>query len=160
MDENIGQQSPEAVPSSGVKPAKKRNWKKILLFIAVGIVAFIVVITVTVNSATKASVKVSNQFINDIQAGDAAAAYVLFSTGAQEVVPADQFDTVVAQIGPILNTKEKMTSKSITGETGEAATSQVTYEIDGTDGKTYVITVNLVKEDGDWKVLNFDSDSK
>lgn len=160
MDENTGQQSPEAVPSSGVEPAKKRNWKKILLFIAVGIVAFIVVITVTVNSATKASVKVSNQFINDIQAGDSAAAYALFSTGSQEVVPADQFDTVVAQIAPILNTKEKMTSKSITGETGEAATSQVTYEIDGTDGKTYVITVNLVKEDGDWKVLNFDSDSK
>lgn len=104
--------------------------------------------------------KVSNQFVNSIQAGDSAAAYALFATGAMEIVPVDQFDALVAQIGPIINTSEKMTGKSISGETGEAATSTVTYELTGTDGKNYVITVNLIKEDGDWKVLNFENKEK
>ncbi len=69
--------------------------------------------------------KVSNQFIDNIQAGYSAAAYALFSTDAQQVVPVDQFDAMVAQIAPILDAKEKMTSKSISGETGKAATSTV-----------------------------------
>jgi len=128
--------------------------------VVVGVVGFVVAITLIVNSTTKAPVKVSNQFVNSVQTGDAAAAYALFSTEARQVVPVDQFNTLVAQVAPILNTKEKMTSKSISGETGEAATSKVTYELKGTDDKTYVITVNLVKEDGDWKVLNFERDSK
>lgn len=160
MDANTGQESQGDNSNGGSKPPKKRNWKKIILFVVVGVVAFFVVITLTVNSATKAPVAVSNQFLDSIQAGDSAAAYALFSTDAQQVVPADQFDTMVAQVAPILDAKEKMTSKSVSGETGEAASSTVTYEIKGTDGKTYVITVNLTKEDGDWKVLNFESDSK
>lgn len=160
MSENIEPQNQSGNASGDSTPAKKRNVKKIILWVVVGIVAFVVVITFTVNSATKAPVKVSNQFLDYIQAGDAAGAYALFSSEAQQVVPTDQFDTLVAQVAPILNTKESMNSKSINGETGQAATSTVTYEIDGTDGKTYLITVNLIKEDGDWKVLNFESDSK
>jgi hypothetical protein len=161
MDENTEHQSQFEPPvGHEAKPAKKRNWKKIILIVVAAIAAFIIVITLTVNSATKAPVKVSNQFINSIQAGDAATAYALFSTDAKAVVPVDQFDTVVAQISPILSANEKMTSKSINGETGKAATSTVVYEIKGTDGKTYEITVNLIKENGDWKVLNFDSNPK
>jgi hypothetical protein len=161
MDENIGPQNQFEPPlGNEAKPVKKRNWKKIALIVVAGLVAFIVIITLTVNSATKAPVKVSNQFINSIQAGDAATAYALFSTDAVAVVPVDQFDTLVAQIGPILNSNEKMTGKSINGETGKAATSTVTYEIKGSDGKTYVITINLIKQSGDWKVLNFDSTPK
>ncbi len=160
MDKDSAPQNQLPDPSPSSKPVKKRNWKKIALIVVVGLVAFIVIITVTVNSATKAPVKVSNQFINSIQAGDATTAYALFSTDAVAVVPVDQFDTLVAQIGPILNTNEKMTSKSINGETGQPASSTVIYEIKGTDGKTYEITINLTKENGDWKVLNFDSSAK
>lgn len=160
MDENSGQQNQETNSNGGSKPVKKRNWKKIILIVVLGFVAFLVVITLTVNSATSAPVKVSNQFINDIQAGDSAAAYALFSTGALQVIPVDQFDTLVAQLAPIFNAEEKMTSKSINGETGQAATSEITYEVDGTDGKTYALIVNLVKENGDWKVLNFESKAK
>lgn len=160
MDANTGQGSQNDNLNGGSKPAKKRNWKKIILFVVIGIAVFLVVITLTVNSATKAPVAVSNQFIDNVQASNGAAAYALLSTEAQQTVPADQFDALVTDIGPILNTSEKMTSKSVSGETGQAATAVVTYEIAGTDGSTYVLTINLTKENDNWKVLNFESKEK
>ena len=41
---------------------------------------------------------------------------LFFSTEAKAVVAADQFDAVVKQIEPILNSTEKITSKKVNGE--------------------------------------------
>lgn len=144
---------------SAPKAEKKQKWdKKKKIWVIVGaIVAVFIVLIVVVNAATSAPVKVSNELIADIQAKNSSAAYSLLSSGAQGVAPADQFKQVVDQIGPILSGKPKMISKEISGETGSAATAKVVYEIKGTDGVTYKITVNLTKENGQWKVLNFDS---
>lgn len=160
MSENSAESTQPINQSSAGKPKKKRSVKKIIGYIVVGIVALLIVSTFFVNSATKAPLEVSNQFINSIQAGDAAAAYALFSSDAKQVVPTDQFDTVVGQVGPILNSSEKVTGKKIDGETGKPASSEITYEIKGTDGKTYVVIVNLTKENDSWKILNFDSKAK
>lgn len=157
MSENIGQVSQ---PMSEAKPAKKRSVKKIIGYVVLALVVVIVGVTLLANSATKESVKVSNQFLNAIQAGNASEAYGLFSTAAKAAVPADQFDGVVAQAGPILNAQEKMTNKSVKAETGSASTAEVTYEIKGTDGKTYNIIVSLIKEGDVWKVQNFNSEVK
>ena len=59
MDENSGKQDQQSSPDGGAKPTKKRKWKKILLFVFLGFAAFLVVITLTVNSTTSAPVKVS-----------------------------------------------------------------------------------------------------
>ena len=102
----------------------------------------------------------TQQFLHAIQAGEATTAYALFSIEAKKVVPSDQFDALVKQVAPILNTGEKMFSKRVngsTGSTGSAATSEVVYQIKGTDGKTYRFTVSLTKEGDLWKVLNFTS---
>lgn len=141
-------------------PAKKRNYKKIIVYAIAGIVVLFIIIVISVNSATKAPVDVSNQFIDSIQSGNSRAAYELFYSDTKKTVPADKFDGIVKQIGPILNTNEKITGKSINGETGKAATSEVTYDVNGTDGKNYAVIVNLTKENGNWKVLNFDSQTR
>lgn len=157
MSENTGQDSQ---PMSEAKPAKKRSVKKIIGYVVLAFVVVIVGVTLLANSATKESVKVSNQFLNAIQAGNASEAYGLFSTDAKVAVPSDQFDGVVAQAGPILNAEEKMTSKSVKAETGSASTAEVAYKIQGTDGKTYNVTVSLIKEGDVWKVQNFNSEAK
>lgn len=159
MSENIGQTA-QPNDSMNSKPVKKRSVKKIIGYVIVAFVVVVVGLTFFVNSATKAPVAASNQFLNAIQASDAATAYSLFSTAAKTAVPADQFDAVVAQVGPILNASEKMTSKKVNASTGSATTSEVVYEIPGTDGKTYSFTVNLTKENDVWKVLNFASKAK
>lgn len=136
---------------TGKSPKKLKKWHKI----AIGIVVVIVGLVLIVNAATSGVTKTSNQYIDDIQSKNAAGAYSLMTKDAQATTTAADFQTLVEKIGPILNTKEKMTSKSVNGETGQAGTGIVTYEIKGTDGVTYNITVNLQKENGQWKVLNF-----
>lgn len=157
MSENLGQVSQTM---SEAKPIKKRSVKKIIGYVVLAFVVVIVGVTLLANSATKEPVKVSNQFLNAIQAGNASEAYELFSSAAQEAVPSDQFDGVVAQVGPILNSEEKMINKSVEAETGSASTAEVTYEVKGTDGKTYRLIVSLIKDGDVWRVQNFDSKVK
>lgn len=160
MSENIGQVAQPDNYSMNTQPMKKRSIGKIIGIVIAAIVVVVVGLTFFVNSATKAPVAVSNQFLNAVQASDATTAYSLFSTAAKAAVPSDQFDAVVQQVGPILNASEKMTSKKVNASTGSASTSEVVYEIPGTDGKTYSFTVNLTKENDVWKVLNFASKAK
>lgn len=161
MSENIGQVAQPDNYSMNTQPVKKkRSIGKIIGIVIAAIVVVVVGLTFFVNSATKAPVAVSNQFLNALQASDATTAYSLFSTAAKAAVPSDQFDAVVQQVGPILNASEKMTSKKVNASTGSASTSEVVYEIPGTDGKPYSFTVNLTKENDVWKVLNFASKAK
>lgn len=153
-------QSQTVETSTTEKSVKKSNKTKIILFVVGGVLALIAVVTLFVGSATNAAVEVSNKFLDNIQASNSLAAYNLFSSAAKETVTVDEFASVVDQIGPILNTSEKIVSKEINGETGTAASSKVTYEIVGTDDKTYLIIINLTKDSGNWKVLNFDSKIK
>lgn len=159
MSENSGHLA-QAENDSNIRPTKKRSVKKIILYVLVACVAVLVALTFFVNSATKAPVAASNQFLNAMQAGDAATAYSYFSSDAKNAVPEDQFATVVKQIAPILNGNENMISKKVNASTGSAATAEVVYKIPGSDGKTYTLSVNLTKENDVWKILNFDSTSK
>ncbi len=157
MSDNIGQPAQPNNEPINVKPVKKRSVKKIIGYVVLAFAVLVVVLTFFVNSATKAPVAASQQFLHAIQADDAATAYSLFSVEAKKVVPSDQFAALVQQMAPIINTGEKMISKKVNGSTGSAATSEVVYEIKGTDGKTYRFTVNMTKEGDVWKVLNFTS---
>jgi len=138
--------------------SKKRFplWAKIT---AIGIV-IVIVLVLLVNGTTSGMTKASNDLVNDIQAQNDTAAYALFTKDAAATIKPADFKKMVGTVGSILNTQEKMTSKSINGQSGQAATGKVTYDINGTDNKTYTLTINLQKEDGNWKVLNFDSSVK
>lgn len=157
MSDNIEQPVQPSNEPMKVSPVKKRGMKKIIGYAVLAFAVLAVALTFFVNSATKAPVAASQQFLHAIQAGDATTAYALFSVEAKKVVPSDQFDALVKQVAPIFNTGEKMLSKKVNSSTGSAATSEVVYQIKGTDGKTYKFTVNLTKEGDVWKVLNFTS---
>jgi hypothetical protein len=151
--------APVAKPVAAA-PKKKWSTKKIVLVIVSAVVALFIILLIVANAATSASVKVSNSLVSNIQSGNAAAAYALMSAGAQEATSTSDFKAAVDQIGPILAGKPDMQSKEVSGETGTAATAKVVYEIQGTDSLTYIFTVNLIKENGEWKVLNFESVKK
>lgn len=146
-----------SAPNSPAKKARRFPlWQKI---VAGAVVAF-VALFIIVNLATSGVAKVSNEFLKDVQNKNADGAYSLLTKDAAAATPKDQFQKSVDQAGPILNTTAKMTSKEAAGESGNAATGKVVYEIKGTDGITYKVTINLQKEDGKWKVLNFESTKK
>jgi hypothetical protein len=137
----------------------KKSLKKKLTIIIGAVVAVIVALILIVSTATSAPVKVSNAFISDMQAGNAAAAYDLFTAAAQEATDEDYFAEIVDSASEILTGKPDMKSKTVSGETGTAAMATVVYQIQGTDA-SYLVTVNLQKENGEWKVLNYESDAQ
>lgn len=155
--EEVETKKTNTAPKGSAKKARKFPlWQKIVA----GVVVAFVVLFIIVNMATSGVAKVSNEFLKDVQNKNADAAYSLLTKDATASTDKDQFKKLVDQAGPILNAKTNMTSKEASGETGSAATGKVVYEIKGTDGITYDVTVNLQKEDGKWKVLNFESTQK
>lgn len=159
----VNANNPQNLTNSSVEPKPtKQKWslkKKLIAGFGV-IVAIIAVLVLITNGATAAPVKVSNQLVAYIQAKNAPSAYDLLSKNAKDVTDPQEFLAMVNQIGPILTGKPDMQSKEVNAQTGSAATAKVVYDIQGNDGLVYVLTVNLVKEGSDWKVLNFESTKK
>jgi hypothetical protein len=144
---------------TAVKPddkPKKRNIKKIIGIIVAVVVVLFVVIFIVANAATSAPLKVANSFMADIQADNSSAAYSLFTSAAQDATDPNGFKDTVDRIAPVLTGKPSVQSKAVNGETGSAATATVVYKVQGTD-KVYLVTIQLQKENGAWKVLGFES---
>jgi len=136
---------------------KKWSLKKKIIVILSAIVVFIIAIVIVANVATSAPLKVSDELVADIQATNSTAAYDLMSADAQNAESSKDFKAAIEQIGPILTGKPDMQSKEVSAETGTNPTAKVIYKIAGNDGNTYKFTVNLVQDNGEWKVLNFES---
>lgn len=146
--------TPQTKTEGTKKKFYQKKWGKILI----GVVVVIAVLIAIALQATSAAVKVSNQFLNALQSQDSKTAYSLFANEVKNEVEEDEFKTVVDQVGPILNTKEKLVNRAVSAETGKESTAQVVYEVVGTDDKKYVVAIDLIKEDGEWRVQTFDSD--
>ena len=143
------------------KPAKKK-WslkKKILVIVGVVVLVFIALFTV-INVATDAPLKVSTEFVSNIQSGDASKAYGLMSADAQTATSSQDFAAMVDTMSPILTGELKNTSKEVKAETGAVPSATIVYEVEGSDDFTHVLTVNLQQNDGEWQVLNFESVKK
>lgn len=156
MEEQKQGQSKQPTKTETKKKKQFPLWQKLVA----GFIVVFIILVIIVNFATSSVAKVGNEFLRDIQAKDADGAYSLLTKEAAAATDKEQFKQIVDRAGPILNTKAKMTSREASGETGSAATGKVVYEIKGTDGITYDVTINLQKEDGQWKVLNFESTKK
>lgn len=140
---------------------QKNKWstKKKIIVIAGSIVAFIVIIIIFANTATSAPLKVSDEFIDNIQSNNATAAYDLFSDEAQDVTKTEDFETIVEEKGPILSGEPQVQNKEISSSTDNGTTAEIVYNIDGSDGITYEVTVQLAKINDEWKVQAFNSEA-
>ncbi len=155
-------QSPVEATYPGAEDARKprfKLWHKIVGGVVAGLVGLIALVLILATVATSGASTTSDEFVDHLLGNDAPAAYAMFSSEAKTQVPEDQFAALVEQMSSVLDDTAKQTSKSVEGSTDDGSTGVVAYEIDSTDG-TYVLTVNLVKEDGDWRVLNFDNSRK
>lgn len=152
----------ELAPTPVKSTALKKKWpvKKIALVIMLAVVVILGLMLFTANRVTQGAVNTSNKLVNAIQAKDSSTAYALFSDDAKQTITPVDFKAIVDQIGPILNTQEKMTSKEVKAASGKSTTGKVVYSIQGTDKVNYAFTVNLVRVDGVWRVQNFDSSKK
>jgi len=147
--------------SSKPKPRFLAPTRRKKLRVLVKVFAFLVIIAAIVfaivSSATSGVVKVSDQFLADLRANNPTSAYQLFSAAAKANVPEDQFPDALTALNSVLTGKPKNTGKSVSASTTGISTAVVTYEIKNDDNKLFNITFSLVKEDGEWKINNFNS---
>lgn len=142
--------------STGKKPMPKAL--KIILIVVAALIAFVAIILVVASAATKEAVQTSNRFFDSIQAGEGETAYAMLTQEVKDSVTEEDFLGMVDQIGPILNTDEKTISREV-NKNDSKETGTVVYEVDGTDGLKYTVTVKLVKDNGQWMIENFSSNN-
>lgn len=153
--ESTAQDTTPNQPTTTPKTKKLKLWHKIVI----GFVVFFIGMFIIVTMATSGPAKASDSFVKYLLSGNSQSAYNMFSTEAKDAVDRNEFDSLVDKMDDVLEDKAKQTSKSIEGETGKSAKATVVYEIKGDDG-TYELTINLIKENDEWKILNFDNSLK
>ena len=149
---------PTSTDNQNIKPTvtKKKSIGKIIGIIIGSIIAVIATLVIIIFVSTDAPIKVSDEFLNDIQTGKSTAAYNLMSDEAKNATDSATFDAVVKRIAPILTGKPNLISREISAKTGVPTTATVVYEIQGTDAK-YNMTITLQENNGKWQVLKLDN---
>ena len=149
-------------PYANATPAKKR-FPKWLLIVGVIVAIFFVIpgifLGIALNNATKAPQLISDQFINEVQAGNTTAAYQLTSKSFQEVSSKEQLDAIIKRVGPILQGEEKVIGRSTAKSSGVPQTAALSYTVSTSKGTKYMKT-ELQKTGEDWQIINFRSDDK
>jgi len=145
-------------PPRRAKNGKMGTGLKIAVVAGVLLIVLVGAILLGARTATKGAAEAADNFLNAVQAKNAPEAYAMFSKQAKDQTPEDQFAVAIGRIGPILNAEENRTSVDVSGGSN-GTVGEVKYVLVGGDGNTYNITIQLVKEDGVWKVQNFKSQS-
>ncbi len=142
-----------------IQPPKKHNKLKIVLIILGIIVTLIILLIVAailvVNSSTSGALKMSNEFVDSIQAKNVGAAYPQTSSEFQSIVSEDTFTSELDNLNQYITGDEKLIDKSIAGEVGTGTFAVFIYEIVRATGETHYLKVELKNSDGFWQVINF-----
>lgn len=144
MEENIQQTPKETAP----KKKKLSKWVKIII----GIVVFIIVIIVVAFVATAGPVKTVEKQLTLLKAGDISGAYNLASGDFKNATSLDVFTAFVKNYPSLSKNK----SHTFTERTIENNTATIKGSLTAEDGTVTPITYMLVKESGEWKILNMD----
>jgi hypothetical protein len=150
--------SPTPLSFNSMESPKKRfpTWLKVLAIILGVLIVLIVAGIMIALKATAAPQKVSDQFVNDVQANDATAAYALTSDSFKKVTTQAQLTDVVAQVSPTLKGDEKVSGRAVYKYSGTPQTAVLVYSVKTSDGTMYIKT-ELQKSGDTWQVINFHS---
>lgn len=135
--------------------AKGRKAAKVLGWVAttIGLVltaGFVAIVIWGINNVQGAE-HVSNQFMNDLQKGDAHAAYSLTSSGFRSVTSESEFQNAISSGNNPFAGAHHRVSTHIETSSNVGTFTDFVYKIDGPE--TSYLEVELVKQNGDWRVL-------
>lgn len=125
----------------------------LIVLIGIGVIALFLI----VNAATQAPVKVSNQFFDDLQANQPAAAYELTSTEFKASTTEAQVEDLFTQLSPLTTGTEKVTGKKIESANG-VTQAAVTYSVEN-GGTTRYARIVLRETNNKWEVINIKTSS-
>ena len=142
-------------PTSSIVPAPKKKfptWLKVLLGIIAAFAILGAAIIIFVTMAAAAPEKVSNQGMDNIQAGNTSEFYSMTSAAFKENTSESQLTSIFAGISDPLKGEEKIVGKYVGTSNGQNSASFV-YQVEN-DGDKF-IRITLVEVDGEWKINGF-----
>jgi len=128
----------------------KVNWKKIVIIFVTGFLVLMAIVFALVFKLTGGLVATTDSLFENIQAQKYASAYDLMSTQYQKKHTIDDWRELVETLSFDSVDDTYWASRNITGDMGSLE-GTVTYS----DGRKIPMIINFVKEQGDWKVLDF-----
>ena len=140
-------------PGPTLSAPKKRNWLKILGIAAIVLVVFVAGIIALVFSMGAAPMKASEKFLTQLSSNQVDQAYESASIQFKQTVTRDKFDEFL-QAFPIVTKVKTPSFNAFNIENNTLAT--VSGTVTATDGQVSPITLQLVNENNEWRVLNFD----
>ena len=151
---------PQPMPTAyqTAPPAKSKRiptWVKVIGIVIVLFILLIVAVVVIVNQATAAAVKVSNEFVADVQTNNDAGAYALTAPGFQKADSQAQLTKIIGGVYLALQGKATVTGKTIAKVTGQPDQAVIVYSIKTSSGIKYIQTV--IQDNKTWQVLSFRS---
>lgn len=145
----------QPLPTESIQPVEKKSNKKIIMGILIGIgvvVALFSILFIFVNSATKAPLEASDNFLSGFANSDAGALYETTSTKFKDAVTVSEFESFFEQYKVLPFSDAKVTAKSIETKssiTVATFTYSLTYE-----SENYEVETQMIKEGEDWKLLS------
>lgn len=124
---------------------------------AVAIAGFVLafILLKSANNDTKKAAKMSESVVVNLQKKNAQAVYDQFSSESKKTTNAGEIENFLNQVGGFTQDTAKKVELPNPSETLPENKQAVAYEVKGTDGKTYRVTIMLIKEADTWKILNF-----
>ena len=132
---------------------KKHNWLKIIGLSVLGFVVFVIAIIALVFQAGSAPMKASETFLMQLSSNQIEPAYESASIQFKQSVTKGKFLEFITSY-PVLTRVEKSSFNSFNIQNDSFAT--VSGIIKATDGQISPINLQLVNENGAWRVLNLD----
>lgn len=157
MNEDNGYFS-EALSNRQYGIKNKRSKKVVALVLAIIIIA----LTISVSFAYynyEAPVRTSKEFITYVQDNNSSEAYKIFSDASKKLTSKETFTKMVDQVSSVLTGDTKEINREIVDSTDKDSKAKMQYEIEGSDGLKYEITIELIKKDSKWLVDDFSSES-
>ncbi|OGQ35802.1 MAG: hypothetical protein A3F16_07065 [Deltaproteobacteria bacterium RIFCSPHIGHO2_12_FULL_43_9] len=122
---------------------------KTVFFISTGAIALIAIsIALSLSSITRPS-KVARRFLEDLSKRKLEAAYSMTSAQFRATVTKETFRDFLT-LYPVLTSKSEI---NFSGHTAESNITTISGDIKGIDGSITPITMHVIKEKGDWRIL-------
>ena len=140
-------------PAAGKKGLP--TWLKIVGTIIAVLVAFVVIVGIFANQATKGAAKVGDQFVASIQEDKPNEGYQLAAPAFKQATSESDFSSMVHSASPALQGPVSKTGNAISKKSGQPNLATLTYSIKTGKGTMY-IRINL-QDNHPWQVYNFES---
>lgn len=129
-------------------------WMLIVLGIVVGFGALVFSST----SSSTGPVGAADGYIADFQAGKCSEIYENLSDNLKRIGDEEEWNERCTEVGEAIQGEVEQFESNVSSDPEQDEEAEITYIVDGANGKTYGVGIGLVNQEGVWQLGYFDYD--